>query len=110
MSAREFLQWRDRVLSAESRSETDRADWQMALIAHQVYLLPYRIFGNKGGDKILDPKDFLVKFDGGPEKKEPTPEERAAAARLKAEMTRQAFAPLIDFAKNGFPSDFRPPM
>lgn len=112
LSAREFVQWRHRVFDTAARNETDRSDWQAAVVAHQIYLIPYRIMGNKQKDKLLEPEDFLIKFaaKSKPEATKPlTDEEKEAKRKAAAEAAYAAFGPLIEMAINGVPSGESPP-
>ena len=83
MSATEFQRWQWFVHDDERRRR--REDWAAALVAHQIYLLPYRIFGNKGGDKILEVDDFLLKFDDGAAASPPPKSESDRAADAAAQ-------------------------
>lgn len=93
MGAVEFAGWRHRVLSPAANSETTRLDWQLATVAHQVYMVPFMLFGNKTKVKMLGVEDFLVKFEDGAKAEKVavpmTPEEATARAM-------QMFGPLID--------------
>jgi hypothetical protein len=82
VSSTEFLRWNS-FFDSEHHGR-QRIDWLTAILAYQIYIIPFRMFGGK---VALELEDFLIRF----EKEKPVRQVEEAADAEVLEAARKAY-------------------